>query len=460
MKYSIEYGDRFIEFESVLPIDVKGMLPAPEPVALPNAIQEALAQPIGCESLLKIARHKLAKNKNSTVVIVVSDHTRPVPYRGENGLIYQIIRILQQAGFSDQQITILIGAGSHRNMESSEIEEMIGLSAMGLSQINVVNHEYDQPDQLVSIGQTKQGSKVLINKKYYHADLKIVTGLVESHFMAGASGGRKGICPAIVGKETLTLFHGARFLSSVRAADLILEENPLHEEASEIAGMAGWDFLVNVTIDSEKKVTGVFAGDLFAAHRSAVTKIREYVTVPLTKRYDIVIVPAGFVGINHYQAAKAAIEAARAVRKGGKMIIVANNLDPEPVGGRGYKEALELLARLGKARFIEMINKADWEMIPEQWQVQMWCKVLDVIEETSNIYYCALEIEEADYKFIPGMAGIKLIDEDEKVLPVEQSMQLMIERSLELAISRSQSESPELLLLKDGPYGIPELTIE
>lgn len=455
MQYQIEYGTGFVEFEFTHPLAVKGMLQPPPALLMPRSIDQALTNPIGSEALLTIAQRKIAQNRACTTVIVVSDHTRPVPYYGKDGLIYSIIQVLKQAGFLQRQISILIGAGSHRNMEVDEIENMIGLRAMGLNDIRVVNHEYDDADNLISLGHTRQGSQAIINKEYYEADLKIVTGLVESHFMAGASGGRKGICPAIVGKETLTLFHGARFLSSSQAADLILEGNPLHEESCEIARMAGCDFLVNVTLDEDKKVTGVFAGDLIQAHRAAVAKINEYVTVPLDRTYDIVLIPAGFVGINHYQAAKAAIEAARAVKKGGKIIIVAKNTDSDPIGGVGYKQALNLLAQKGSSGFMQTISKPNWIMVQEQWQVQMWCKVFDVIEKEDNLYYCALEIPESDYSGLPGLAGIKMLSLGERQLPANQAVKLMVEKSLEHAIGSSDSESPSVLLLKDGPYGIP-----
>jgi nickel-dependent lactate racemase len=448
MKLEIEYGENFLSFNTPNLIALAGMGEVPEPVPMPESIKNALASPIQSESLGKIAENKKSQNPKSRAVIVVSDNTRPVPYYGKSGILFHIFHILFQAGFDKSQITILIGAGSHRNMTEDEIEDMIGLKAMGFNDILVVNHEYDRVEQLTSLGYTRQGSHVLISKIYYEADLKIVTGLVESHFMAGASGGRKGICPAIVGKETLTLFHGAKFLSSLNAADLILEGNPLHEEASEIATMAGCDFLVNVTIDSPKQPTGIFAGN----------KIREYVSVPIKKKYDIVLIPAGFVGINHYQAAKAAIEASRAVKRGGKIIIVAKNTDQDPIGGEGYKTALKLLKAHGSVKFMEMITDPDWQIVQEQWEVQMWCKVLDIITHPDHLYYCALEIPELEYAYLPGNAVIKSLTSSEKKLPENEMMTRMIEIALEEAISNSENTNPDILFLKDGPYGIPELS--
>jgi len=458
MKLKIEYGDGFIDVNCEHSVDVRGMSGTPEAIVLPEGITDALKKPIDSPALRDVAQNKLLGNPDAQAVIVVSDNTRPVPYRGEHGIMRYIVHTLLGAGFTQSQITVIIGAGSHRNMEPDEIEVMLGLQESGLEEVNVTNHEYENDDHLIDLGTTSRGSEVTINRQYYEADLKIVTGLVESHFMAGASGGRKGICPGIVGQNTLKIFHGAKFLSSAKAADLVLEGNPLNDESLEVAQMAGCDFLVNVTIDAEKRVTGVYAGDLVEAHQAAVEKIREYVVVPLEHHYDIVIIPAGFVGINHYQAGKAAIEAARAVKVGGQIIIVAKNTDTDPVGGHGYKQSLKLLAKHGKTEFLRMISDPQWEMIQEQWQVQMWSKVLTQIEDDNNLIYCALEIPDAEYQELPGVPGFQLLDQTElRNLTDEEKITLMTEAAIQRAVRSSSEPKPSVVLLKDGPYGIPEV---
>lgn len=453
----VEYGKTYLQVEAPDFVETRGMKASPAPLHGPTAIPTALANPIASRPLVEIARTKLANNPQAQAVIVVSDNTRPVPYRGEAGLMVHIIRALREAGFRDENITVLIGAGSHRNMEPDEYEAMMGLIESGMDKVNVTNHEYDMEEQLLHIGNTRRGSIVKINRQYIEADLKIVTGLVESHFMAGASGGRKGICPGIVGKETLTIFHGAKLLSSKLAADLVLEGNPLSDESLETALMAGCDFLVNVTLDAEKRLTGIFAGDLVEAHKQAVAKIRDYVVVEIDQLYDIVLIPAGFVGINHYQVAKAATEAARAVRPGGIIIIVAENTDTDLIGGHGYKEALRLLKKHGKNGFVQMISDPAWKMVQEQWQVQMWCKVLDVIGSEDNLIYCCVDIPLKNYDILPGKAGLDLIkDLEGQKLPKVQQMEKMTERALAYAMKQTGKSSPSILFLKDGPYGIPE----
>lgn len=455
--FSLPYGRTQIQVSIPYEVTVKGMGKA-EVIADENAaIQAALRQPVACAPLETIARQKKKDNPLANAVIVVSDNTRPVPYRGEKGILTPIISGLLQGGFLEEEITVLIGAGSHRNMEPEEYELMLGLKAADFHNVQVANHEYDNEAQLQFLGYTRRGSKVAINKQYWEASLKIVTGLVESHFMAGASGGRKGICPGIVGIETLEIFHGAALLSSSQAADLVLEGNPLSDESLEIALMAGCDFLVNVTIDAEKRLTGVFAGDLVKAHQAAVSKIREYVVVPLEKTYDLVVIPGGFVGINHYQLGKAAIEAARALKQGGCIVLVAHNTDTDPIGGFGYKQALALLEKLGVVGFLSAIAAPDWKMVQEQWQVQMWCKVLQRTGGAEHIWYCGLEIPVVDYWGLPNMPGLSLLTAEEQNLPPLEAMPLMVSRAIEKAVEQLGISNPEILVLKDGPYGIPEV---
>ena len=178
----------------------------------------------------------------------------------------------------------------------------------------------------------------------------------------------------------------------------------------------------------------------------------------MPKLYDIVIVPAGFVGINHYQAGKAAVEASKAVKPGGQIILVAQNSDVDPIGGEGYKECLRLLDQNGKDGFMEMINSPNWMLIQEQWQVQMWCKALDVLEDPEHLLYVGLEISAEDFKGLPGICGWQFIPGGKPNGQASKDLiKTMLWESLQFAVKRSTTQPPDILLLKDGPYGIPEL---
>jgi len=455
----IEYGPVHLNVDLPLHCDVRGMS-STDPLGNPaEAIRQSYAQPMNSPPLAGLARSKLGRNPESTAVIVVSDNTRPVPYRGDDGILIPLLETLLSAGYVRDRITILIGTGSHRPMSESEIEAMLGLRESGFD-LTVVNHDYEKREDLVFIGKTSRGSPVRINKLYAEADLKIVTGLVESHFMAGASGGRKSICPAIASKETLEIFHGPEILESTEAADLVLEGNPCNEEAEQAAELAGCDFSVNVTLDSAKRITGVYSGDIFTAHREAVQKIREYVAVRVDTPYDLVVIPGGFVAINHYQAAKAAVEASRAVNSGGMIVLITRHSDQDPIGSRDYKKTLALLKQDGSEQFLRRIKSKEWTFTHDQWETQMWGKVLDRVGGDKNLIYCSLEIPDEAYAILPGISGLRYLTNDERASSRsdEELMSLMVNRSIGAAISALRDRSgrePRVLLLRDGPYGVP-----
>jgi nickel-dependent lactate racemase len=457
----IEYGADTLTVELPDSCDSKGMRPVRALADPAKEILRSYKQPIDSPPLYEIARKKLKSRADSRAVIVVSDSTRPVPYKGGRGILIPLVQTLKEAGYSEDRITLLIGKGSHRDMTDDEVEAMLGIREAGLN-VLAAQHNYEDESNLIYVGKTGRGSPVRINKLYMEADLKVVTSLVESHFMAGASGGRKAICPAIASKETLRIFHGPETLDSPLAADLVLDGNPCSEEAEQAAELAGCDFAVNVTLDAAKNITGIYCGDIFASHRAAVDKIREYVVVHLQKRYDLVLIPAGFVGVNHYQTAKAAIEASRAVKPGGIIVVVARHSDPDPIGSEDYKQTLALLKRAGPRRFLQTIKSPDWVFTHDQWETQMWCKVLDVIEDEKNLVYCSLEIPEADYSILPCVSGQVFLSSRELngTIKPDRQMQYMIEQSVVSAVARlreKKGQDPDVLFLKDGPYGIPEV---
>jgi nickel-dependent lactate racemase len=430
--------------------------PLPNPA---EAIRRSYAQPIDSLPLDELARSKIRENPESTVVVVVSDKTRPVPYRGTEGILIPLLETLHSAGYTRDRITILIGSGSHRPMNASEIEAMLGLQEAGF-ELCVVNHDYEKQENLIFVGTTRRGSPVRINRIYAEADLKIVTGLVESHFMAGASGGRKSICPAIAGKETLQIFHGPDILESPAAADLVLDENPCSQEAEQAAELAGCDFSVNVTLDSAMRITGVYSGNIFTSHRAAVQRIREYVSVHIDSPYDLVVIPGGYVAINHYQAAKAAVQASRAVRAGGIIVLVNRHSEADPIGSKDYKETLSLLKRKGPRQFLKTIKSKSWTFTHDQWETQMWGKVLDTIGGDDNLIYCSLEIPAEAYALLPGIPGLRYLTNDEGTSgkSAEELMALMVKRVVQRAIETLRTRlgrDPRMLLLRDGPYGVP-----
>ena len=311
-----------------------------------KAIGEALDHSIGLPGLSDVVRTRLDENPNARAVIVISDNTRPVPYTGKKGILWPIVERLLGQGMKKERILVIVGLGTHRPLTEKELHDLIDPRVFEAG-IRIQNHDCQDTENLTDLGETARGSRIYINRLYMEADIKILTGLVESHFMAGVSGGRKSVLPALAGERSTYIFHGPEMLGSPEARDLNLENNPCHEESLEMARRAGVDFIVNVTLDESFELTGVFAGDLEAAHEAAVKRIREYVAIPIEKTYDLVITHAGYVGINHYQACKAAVVAGYALKPGGRLILIGANTDTDPVGSPKYRSVLYLLKFMG-----------------------------------------------------------------------------------------------------------------
>jgi len=279
--------------------------------------------------------------------------------------------------------------------------------------------------------------------------------------MAGASGGRKTIVPGLIGEHSTQVFHGPRVLSSPYACDLQLDGNPCHEESLEGAKIAGADFILNVTLDGEFRLTGVYAGDLEAAHRLAVEELRRSVGIPLNEPYDVVITHAGRVGINHYQAAKAAVVGARAARPGGYLIIAGHHPDIDPVGSMPYRSVLHILKMIGHERFDRLLLSPDWSFVHDQWEPQMWSKVLATIPD-DHLYYCATGLTERDYEVLPGRDGQLFLPETRRYGTDPGQLAAMVEGAAADAISRFTGRGAgqaRIAYLADGPYGIPLLSL-
>lgn len=432
---------------------------APQVFAEPAlAIKEALEHPIASESLAAIARKKKAScgKEHPTVALVVSDNTRPVPYKGEEGILLPILEVLFAEGYRAEEITILIATGTHRAMTEPEIRGMIDSRILDMG-IKVINHDCRDEGSLVHLGDTRRGTKVLIDRNYVDADLKIATGLVESHFMAGASGGRKAICPGLIGEQSTYVFHGAELMADRNSRDLNLEGNPVHAESLEVAKMATVDFLVNVTLDHAFHITGIFCGDLEQAHLAAVEKIKGTVGVSVPKAADIVVTHGGFVGINHYQTAKCAVASLGILKKDGWLVIVADTTDEaNVVGAVTYRTTLALLKLVGSRNFLRTICSSDWTFIPDQWQVQQWAKVFDRIPMDHMIFYSP-KLDRTWWPGIPGIDGHRFLSEEEQAHPGKDCFAKVVISSLSYIEDQTgrSLDTLQVAYVSEGPYVIP-----
>jgi len=434
---------------------------APRALAHPEeAIVEALSAPIGSPPLSIVAARAASRRAlpsggtAAKAVVVVSDNTRPVPYRGRSGILRPILEVLLAQGFDPRDVTVIVATGTHRAMSDDELRTMIDPWVFE-RRISVVNHDCREAGDLVNLGATARGSEVWIDRRYVESDLKILTGLVESHFMAGASGGRKAICPGLIGEKSTFIFHGAPFMAHPKASDLVFSGNPCHEEALEVANMAGADFILNVTLDHNFQITGVFAGDLEKAHEAAVSKIKSYVGIEVDGEYDVVVTHAGYVGINHYQAAKAAVAGHRMIREGGHLILVADNTDKvNPIGSLAYRTCLQLMMLVGAEGFERLLLSDSWTFIPDQWQVQQWCKVFKRLPMDHFVYF-APQLDARHWASLPGRNGAMFLDERIRERPSLGDVPVVIERAIASIVAGSVGGKFRIACLTDGPYGIP-----
>jgi nickel-dependent lactate racemase len=452
----IEFGPETLNVKVPPTCSILTMQEIPHVTHPREAVREALSQPIGCGSLSSVIHNKDGRPGNLTVAIAVSDITRPVPYRGNDGILPPLLEALDRCGVVKKNVTIIVATGMHRPSTREEKSEILGDEV--LRRYRVIDHDCEDGCSLVPVGVTRYGTNVSVNRVFHSADVKIITGLVESHFMTGVSGGRKTICPGLVDRCTIERFHGPEFLESPHASNLILKGNPCHEEATQIARMVGVDFSLNVTLDRHMRLTGVFAGAMEPALARATEKIRQYVEIPLDKTFDIVLTHGGYVGRDHYQTAKAAVGALPAVRHGGTIIIAASNHDAEPIGGFEYRTLLHLLRLQGHEGYLRLLKAPFWKFTKDQWEPQMWGKVLRKVGE-QGLIYCSPDIPVDTAALLPGVSGWTLLTQAETQGSRRRIAQAMVQQAVIHAHQRGevQGARPRMAFVSEGPYAIPHL---
>ena len=332
--------------------------PLPEPSA---AVEQALQTPIGAGPLARLARGR------RDAVVVISDKTRPVP----NGVVLPpILRTLEAAGIDRSGIEILVATGLHRSNTRAELAEMT--SAELVERYRFRNHIARNADEHMHLGRTRRGTEIWLDRGFMTSDLKVVTGLIEPHLMAGYSGGRKGVAPGLAGVETMRSAHGAAMLES-NVGPGIIAGNPFHEDLLEIACLAHVDFLVDVSIDRARRLTGVFAGDIERAHEAGMHAVEREVRVDLDAPADIVITSAGGYPLDatFYQAVKGLVAALNIVRRGGTIILAAAL--SEGIGSEDFQQLLR--GTHGNDDFMARITAPGFFRI-DQWMVQHLCQVL------------------------------------------------------------------------------------
>ena len=333
-------------------VPARNLLGTIEPIDRPGAVdakaevERAMKEPIGSKHLSEIAKPE------SKVAIVVDDATRKAP---SEIMLLPVLVELNAAGVKDENITIIFGCGTHRAVKPEEATTLIGTEAV--KRIKTISHDCKAAD-LVNIGTTKTyGIKVLVNRVFAEADVKVLLGDVGFHYYAGYGGGRKSVLPAVSCEETIKNNHALLLHANARTG--ILEDNPVHRDMTEAARLAKVDFIVNIVENKKGEIVKAFAGDLEQAFMEAVKLVDEMYRVTIDRRADIIVVSAGGhpADINLYQAYKALDNALDAVKRGGVIILVA-----ECSEGHGNQVFYDWMTRLGDLKNVEREVKRNFVM--------------------------------------------------------------------------------------------------
>ena len=416
----LAYGRGFLDVD--LPAHRTDVI---EPVSVPGLRDEK-------ESFLQSLHHPIESRPlrehlfpDAKVCIVFMDITRATP---NERIIPWLLEYLT-AFIPVSNITLINGTGTHRPNTDAELRRL--LTDDVVDRYQVINHNAEDLNELVQVGTTRAGGPALINRRVVEADVRISTGFIEPHFFAGFSGGPKGIMPGVAGLRTVLQNHSGVNLSNPQASFGVLDGNPIWEEIRDLALLVGESFLVNVTLNEHREITGVFSGHLTSAHRDGCDFVRQTAMHKVTAPYEVVVTTnSGYpLDQNLYQTVKGMSAAARIVRKGGRIIIASECSDGMP-NGSPYERLLKH-SKSFEALFKYITDPTREE--PEQWQVI----VQMVIQRRAEVFV---------YSALP----------DEKVLGAKLQPCHNIAQAVRERLERAGEEA-RVAVLPQGPLTIPYL---
>ena len=353
------------------------------------AVLDALLHPIGTPPLKEIARGR----KNACIVI--SDITRPVPNKI---ILPPLLNTLEEAGIAAENIIILIATGMHRPNLGDELRSMVGKEIM--NNYKILNHYCKKTEELRKIS-IIDGAPIEINSHYLDADLKILTGLIEPHFYAGFSGSRKSILPGIASFETMKFMHSFKVIDQLQQANCRLENNLFHQYAMEVTEITGVDFILNVVINKERKLAGVFGGHYDLAHQAGCRFVTEHAVANLAEKMDLVVTSAGGYPLDatFYQVSKCLIAAQDILKESGTIVVTC-----------GCEEGL------GSEEFCNIMRSnptpADFNLHhsdPDNFVIDQWCaqNIYQALAHASKIFIYSPGLSEED---VAKFQGIKVTD--------------------------------------------------
>lgn len=373
MRIHLLYGEQGLDVELPETRGFQGVLksrPMDVIVDPVSSLQEALDVPIGFPSLAGVIHSRISdssKPKEQTkATILISDITRAVP---NSLLLPPVLSTLEREGVRKENICILIGTGIHRPNEGEELIRLVGEGIA--SRYRIENHFSDRAEDLIDLGKTEAGIPIELNRRYVEADIKILTGFIEPHMWAGYSGGRKAVLPGIASVKTMSYMHGYEMIAHPLTRYGQLENNPFHEAALEVLRMAGADFVINVTQNERREVTGFWCGDPVRAHLEGCRFLSRYCEVTIDEPLDFVITTCtgAPLDLNFYQAIKGVSGVSQIVRPGGSMILAA--ACPEGIGSAPFTQ---LMSRMTSAEQMLSILRQPGFFVPDQWNAQELCQ--------------------------------------------------------------------------------------
>jgi len=343
--------DREIERVEKLPV-----APMASPV---EALRIGMERPIDAPALRELSRGR------KDAVIVISDRTRPVP---NALLIPPLLDALRDGGLPPEAVTLQVATGLHRPSTPHELDEMLGTEIA--RSIRIVQHDARDLEAHRNLGRTSGGIPILIDRFFLDSDLRIITGLIEPHLMAGYSGGRKAVCPGLAAVETIRVAHGPAMLEG-RIGPGLIDGNPLHRGLMQVLRQVGVDFLVNVALDRNRRIAGVFCGHPETAHRAGVEFVESESHIALDDYADFVIVSGGGYPLDasFYQAIKGISAASAIVRPGGVILLCASL--SEGIGSPSFEK---LIRETDSPEDFEARLLDDEFFVVDQWMVQHLCQ--------------------------------------------------------------------------------------
>ena len=385
------------------------------------AILQALRRPIGSPALVKLLK------PNDSVVVVFSDITRPMP----NARVLPVLLAELERVVPRDQILLLNALGTHRPNSTEELAAMLGADIV--RRYRIAQHDAWDAANLVAVGRTEHGHDIMVNKSFYESTIKLLTGFIEPHFFAGFSGGPKAVLPGVAGIDSIMDNHGCQMLADPAATWGRTSGNPVWEDMREAASMTQPSFLLNLTINRHHAITGVYAGELEAAHARGAAAARESAMVPVAAPFDVVLTTnSGYpLDINLYQAVKGMSCAAQIVKPGGSIVIAAECRDGIPEHG----EYGRLVQEAGSvAGILEMVGRPGFRR-QDQWQAQLQARILERAEV--YVYSEHLSAEEIRSMLFRPCDDIGATIE---------------------ALLRKHGPEARLCVLPEGPQTIPYLT--